>query len=78
MDSPRDAVRIAVCEGDAEAARVLLQGGADANLVNWRDATLLHTAAEEGDIDTVRVLLEFKSNPNLADVCGVTPLQAAA
>ena len=79
MDSPRSqAVRIAVREGDAEAARVLLQGGADANLVNWRDATLLHTAAKEGDIDTVRVLLEFKANPNLADVRGVTPLQAAA
>ena len=66
-------------QGHVDAARVLLEAGADVNLVSGGDNTSpLLIAAINGQYDMAMLLIEHGADPNLAaDVNGVTPLWAA-
>ncbi|MGH9384237.1 MAG: ankyrin repeat domain-containing protein [Vicinamibacterales bacterium] len=67
-------------QGHIEAARALLDGGADIDKVNAGDGTsALVTAIINGQFDVAMLLVERGANPNLAARNnGVTPLWAAA
>jgi uncharacterized protein len=75
------ALHYAAFFGQEEAARVLLESGAQVGLVA-RNATLhvtpLHSAAAGRHPGIVRLLLEHGADPNAAQDGGFTPLHSAA
>src|SRR5207247_877115 len=73
-------LRSAVNAGDATAARLLLDGGADANeRYDPRSGeTMLHRAAKRPGLDLARTLLGHGADPNLTDAGGRAPLHVAA
>jgi uncharacterized protein len=66
--------------GGADAARVLLEGGADPNAeaANTMQVRPLHSAAAVGDTDAAELLLEAGADPDAAQAGGHTALHAAA
>ncbi|MGH3116466.1 MAG: ankyrin repeat domain-containing protein [Vicinamibacterales bacterium] len=60
-----------------EAARALLDRGADANARNSAGETLLHRTASEGDVAALDLLLSHRGQPSARDAAGSTPLHAA-
>jgi ankyrin repeat protein len=69
----------AAAEGDFEAVRTLLAGGADVNVGRERDgATALLFASQNGHLDVVRLLLSAGAAPDLTSDRGWTPLTLAA
>jgi ankyrin repeat protein len=75
------ALHLAAFFGHADAARLLLERGADATVVA-RHATLkvapLHSAAAGGHEEIVRLLLEHGADANARQEGGFTPLHSAA
>jgi uncharacterized protein len=75
------ALHLAAYFGQEDAARLLLEHGADANAVA-RNAELevapLHSAAAGGHGSIVKLLLEHGADPNARQRGGFTPLHAAA
>ena len=75
------ALHLAAFFGREDAARLLLEHGADANAVA-RNAELevapLHSAAAGGHGSIVKLLLEHGADPNARQRGGFTPLHAAA
>jgi uncharacterized protein len=75
------ALHLAAYFGQEDAARLLLEHGADANAVA-RNAELevapLHSAAAGGHGSIVELLLEHGADPNARQRGGFTPLHAAA
>jgi ankyrin repeat protein len=75
------ALHYAAFFGQEEAARVLVERGADTGLVA-RHATIhvtpLHSAASGGHGEIVQLLLEHGADPNAAQDGGFTPLHSAA
>jgi hypothetical protein len=69
--------RTVIC-GHFEAARYLLEHGADANLSNEQQETPLHQAADHNQADIAEALLQAGANPNLQQQEGETPLHLAA
>lgn len=66
-------------QGDLDAVRQLLQGGADVNEAHGDGMSALHWAAERGDADMIRVLLQAGAEAEAATRIGVyTPLHIAA
>ena len=66
-------------QGDAEAARALLAGGADPNLARGDGMTALHMAALEGHADVVSALLEAGAEVGPTTRIGAyTPLHLAS
>ncbi|MET0281884.1 MAG: ankyrin repeat domain-containing protein [Steroidobacteraceae bacterium] len=64
-------------EGNAEAIKALLEGGADKNLPSGSEQTTpLLLAIHNGHFDAARVLLEHGADVNKANVMGFTPLYA--
>lgn len=71
------ALHFAARQGSAAAARALVEGGADVNLVSPGDrATPLLVALINGHFDLAAMLLEKGANPNLVSEAGVSPLYA--
>ena len=64
--------------GHIEAARLLLDAGADPGRADGDGATPLINAAGEGQLEAARLLLARGADPSLADGDGGTPLMAAA
>ena len=75
------ALHYAAFFGQEGAARLLLERGADVNLVA-RNANIhvtpLHSAASGGHPSIVKLLLEHGADPNAAQDGGFTPLHSAA
>jgi ankyrin repeat protein len=63
--------------GHVEAARVLLDAGADVNCAAADGRTPLHLSAELGDVELISLLLERGADASLRDHHGETPLTAA-
>jgi ankyrin repeat protein len=61
-----------------EAARLLLEHGADADAKNFWGQTPLHEASENGDVGAARVLLEHGADVNARDSNCATPLHLAS
>ena len=74
-------LHLAVFFGHEDAARLLLEHGADANVVARHESLKvapLHSAAAGGHAGAVRLLLEAGANPNARQGGGFTPLHSAA
>ena len=72
------ALHFAARQGSATAARALVDGGADVNVLSPGDqATPLLVALINGHFDLAALLLEKGANPNLVSDAGVSPLYAA-
>lgn len=73
------ALLFAAREGQMEAARALLDGGADVNQVSFAEKTSpLTEAIINGHFDFAKFLLDdHAANPNLANIDGLRPLYAA-
>jgi uncharacterized protein len=69
---------IACLNGDASAARALIDAGADPNLAITGDETPLMTAARTGNVDVVRVLIDAGADVNATEVSDQTALMWAA
>jgi ankyrin repeat protein len=75
----RTALLIAAAhDGATEAARLLIEKGADINARDEGGMSVLEQAASSNHIELVRLLLAKGANVNTADGGGVTPLVAAA
>jgi len=72
------ALLFAAREGNIEAAKALLAGGADINQASASDKTTpLVIAITNGHYDLAKLLLERGADPRLATVDGLTPLYDA-
>lgn len=65
-------------EGFADSVRVLLEHGADANVVDIEGNLPLHLAAREGHLEVVRLLIERTANPETPNSLGYTACQLAS
>lgn len=75
------ALHLAAFFGQEEAARLLLERGAETNLVARHESihvTPLHSAAAGSHSEIVKLLLEHGADPNAAQDGGFTPLHSAA
>jgi len=71
-------LHLAARQGQLEAAKALLEGGADINQETVGDkATPMLVATINGHFDLAKMLLEKGGSPNAAEHNGVTPLYAA-
>jgi uncharacterized protein len=73
-------LHLAAFAGNVEAARALLEAGADPNAVSrasFAQVTPLGTAAFAGSADVARVLLEHGADPSITGGSEVTPLEVA-
>ena len=61
-----------------EAARALLEAGANPNYANAKGTTLLHWAADRGRAEILNLLLAHGADPTAGDKRGETPLHKAA
>lgn len=72
------ALHFAAREGQMDAIRALITGGANVNTVAAGDHTSpITTALINGHIDIAKVLLEHGADPNIGNIDGLTPLYAA-
>ena len=63
--------------GDVDAARLALDGGADVNRANEDGVTPLFIACQQGHVDVARLLLDRGAEVDQATEDGVTPLYHA-
>jgi ankyrin repeat protein len=71
-------LHLAARQGETEAAKALLEAGADVNQRGAGDpVTPLLIATINGHFDLAKMLLDKGADPNLAQANGVTPLYAA-
>src|SRR5688572_10046834 len=77
---PRDVPPIveAAKQGDLEALRVLVAGGADVNAAEADGATALHWASYRDDLEVADLLIRAGADVNAVNYLGVTPLWAAS
>jgi len=72
------ALDVAARIGNAEAARLLLDVGADPTATNKHGETPLHTAVYDRHADVVELFLSRGADPNARNAYGETPLHVAA
>lgn len=73
----RTPLKYAVVEGDFECVEVLLQQGANPNVLGPKGLSPLHCAVNRGRVDIAKVLLDNRADPNFATFDGLTPLDFA-
>ena len=71
------ALMFAARQGALDAARALVDAGANPDLQDPDGTPALTVAIVNGHHDVARLLLEHGANPNVADTAGMTPLYAA-
>ena len=64
--------------GYTEAARVLLECGADPKIRDKYDRSPLERASENGHVEVIRVLLQYGSDVTAQDYTGTTPLHTSS
>ena len=64
--------------GHVEAARILLERGADTKIRDKYDWSPLERASENGHVDVVRILLEHGADVMARDSTGTTPLHTSS
>ncbi len=73
------ALHWAALAGNADAARILIEAGADLNTHARADGTTaLHVAAQRGSVEVAAVLIEAGAETVSRDTAGGTPLHQAA
>ena len=68
------ALAAASASGCVEVVHLLLEAGADKDLVNIRGLTALMLSAREGNVEVARLLLAAGANKDLVDESGTTAL----
>jgi ankyrin repeat protein len=63
--------------GHTEIVRLLLESGADIEVICNKDYRPLHTASKRGHVSTVELLLEKKAETQIRTKSSATPLQLA-
>ena len=58
-------IAIAVAAGDLQTTKLLLENGANPNIVGFSNHPILHTAVLALDFDLTKLLLKHKANPNI-------------
>jgi hypothetical protein len=71
------AIHIASQGGFASIIQVLLENGADLNLIDSHGRTALHYAVEGNHVESVKILLQWGADPLLTDLSGLNSLQRA-
>jgi len=71
------ALHSAALAGSADAARVLLEKGADPCLVDWQGNAPLHDACWNGNLEVVRVLLEHPETHKCFTMLAAPPAEGA-
>ena len=71
-------LQAAVVLGHTEIARFLLEHGADVNVRDKDNSTLLHEASGSGNIDVMQLLLSHRADVNVLDRRGDSPLHKAS
>jgi uncharacterized protein len=71
------ALMYAARQGSVEAARALVEAGANPNIADPDGTTPLLTAIDNAHFDIAAALVDLGADPNLADAAGMTPLYAA-
>lgn len=59
-------------------ARVLLQNGANPNILNIYESNVLNLSARIGDIEMMKLLLDYGAKLDIQENTGLTPLMAAS
>lgn len=59
-------------------ARVLLQNGANPNILNIHESNVLNLSARIGDIEMMKLLLDYGAKLDIQENTGLTPLMAAS
>jgi ankyrin repeat protein len=68
---------VVVTWGDLIAARLLIEAGADVNVITERGRTLLHDAVSFGNAEMVRLLLDSGVATDQKDATGARPIDIA-
>ncbi|KAJ6211831.1 ankyrin repeat-containing domain protein [Bipolaris maydis] len=77
-DCPSNIMHLAAMRGHDTILKLLLDHGADVDLLNSDGRTALHFAVAYGSVPATMVLLEAQTNVNIQDNWGWTPLHEAA
>ncbi|MCZ6470247.1 MAG: ankyrin repeat domain-containing protein, partial [Gammaproteobacteria bacterium] len=71
------ALHLAIREGYVDIAKLLLDRGAEVDVLDPNDFTPLHNAAWNGNLDLVKLLLDAGADINASTYDGDTPLSLA-
>ncbi|GAB1316314.1 hypothetical protein MFIFM68171_06524 [Madurella fahalii] len=74
---PATPVHMAALKGQVKILEILLNKGADINVIDSTGRTPLHCAVEGSRMDTVKLLVDRGADVSLTDSKGVSPLQIA-
>ncbi|KAF6788786.1 ankyrin repeat domain-containing protein 52 [Colletotrichum sojae] len=77
-ESGRTALGAACDKGNLEAVRLVMEAGANIDMVDHRRRTPIYAASHNGHVDVIKVLLEKGADISVADNDGWTPLNAAS
>ncbi|GAX73851.1 hypothetical protein CEUSTIGMA_g1301.t1 [Chlamydomonas eustigma] len=78
MPVDKTALHLAVENGDVAVVTMLLEAGADPNILDFDKRSALHLALEQLDVPLVELLLAHKADPNQTSQDFVSPLHFAA
>ena len=67
-------LHLAIDLADLKAASLLLEKGADVNLINYKKETPLHVAANKGNAEAVKLLLKYDADITLREMRDRIPL----